>query len=189
MTTPDTLRFPIGSFEPVIAPSSQQREDWIGQIPELSGKLQSVLNHFQQEQLDVPYRPEGWTVRQIVHHLADNDMNAYIRFKRALTEQEPLASSYREDLWAELPDYMDLTIGNSVSLIELLHQRFYRLLLNLTPMDFRRTMRTEVLGTITLDTALQRFIWHHRHHTSQVAAFAARINRDQSTTIKPERTS
>ncbi|WP_371822867.1 DinB family protein [Cohnella sp. LGH] len=98
-------------------------------------------------------------------------MNAYLRFKRALTEEEPLASSYREDLWAELPDYRKLPPEHSLLLLEILHARFATLLADLEPAAFRRKLRTQVLGSVTLDVALQRFVWHNRNHRAQIEVY------------------
>lgn len=168
------LRFPIGHFEPVILPTAEERANFMNQIPELNATLRNTLHNLQPDQLQTPYRLQGWTIEQIVHHLADNDMNAYLRFKRALTEHEPVASSYREDLWAELHDYKNIPIENSLQLHELLHIRFMILLQGLNPEDFNRTFRTQVLGVITMDTGLQRFIWHNRHHISQIKSLIDR---------------
>jgi mRNA-degrading endonuclease YafQ of YafQ-DinJ toxin-antitoxin module len=162
------IRFPIGQFEPVISPSFEERVDFINQIPEITNALRKITKDLNPDQLNIPYRQDGWTIKQIIHHLADNDMNAYLRFKRALTEDKPMSSSYREDLWAELSDYRDVSIENSILLIETLHSRFLILLKGLKPDDFRRKLKTQVLGNITLDVALQRFVWHNRHHISQI---------------------
>lgn len=134
----------------------------INQIPEIAKILRNITVRLIPEQLNIPYRQDGWTIKQIVHHLADNDMNAYLRFKKALTEVEPLSSSYREDLWAELSDYNDVPIENSISLLELLHVRFVVLLRGLHSDEFKKTLKTTVLGAITLDTALQRFVFQKR---------------------------
>ncbi|GAK39017.1 hypothetical protein PUW24_14660 [Paenibacillus urinalis] len=101
-------------------------------------------------------------------------MNAYIRFKRTLTEDVPIASSYREDLWAELEEYRRAEVDESITLLAILHKRFYILVSSLFDEDFYRMLRTELLGTITLDTALQRFVWHNRHHTAQIEALLHR---------------
>lgn len=156
----DKIRYPIGPFEPIINPSIEDRLYFIDQIPEIAISLRKILKGLKPEQLQVPYRLDGWTIQQIVHHLADNDMNAYLRFKRALTEDEPMSSSYREDLWAELSDYKDVPID----------RRFLILLKGLKPNDFNRKLRTQALGMITIDTALQRFVWHNRHHISQIGS-------------------
>lgn len=99
---------------------------------------------------------------------------AYIRFKRALTEDVPIASSYKEDRWADLEDYRGIAVDESITLLAILHKRFYVLVSSLSDEDFSRKLRTEVLGTITLDTALQRFIWHNKHHSAQIEALLSR---------------
>jgi hypothetical protein len=167
----DNIRFPIGPFEPIVNPTLEERVHFINQIPELIKILRNMVTNVEPDRLHIPYRPNGWTIQQIVHHLADNDMNAYIRFKRALTEDEPLSGSYREDLWAELNDYRDVPIENSLLLLEVLHGRFLILLRGLKPDDFKRKLRTQVLGSITLDIALQRFVWYNRHHIAQIETF------------------
>ncbi|GGH27059.1 YfiT family bacillithiol transferase [Paenibacillus segetis] len=174
----DPIRFPIGRFEPV---NNADTAHFMNQIPGIIITLRYILKDIPTQQLHIPYRPDGWTIQQIVHHLADNDMNAYIRFKRALTEDEPMASSYREDLWAELNDYKDIPIENSLLLLELLHKRLHVLLNGLSPEDFQRKLKTQVLGTITLDIALQRFIWHNKHHISKIETYIISRGRLEST--------
>lgn len=170
----DPLRFPLGSFIPIEHPSHEDRARIRAQISGLASMLRSMIQRLNHEQLDTPYRQEGWTIRQIIHHLADNDMNAYLRLKRALTEEEPMASSYREDLWAEQQDYKQLPIENSLTLLELLHQRLSILIQHLEPHQYMRTLQTQALGVITIDTALQRFVWHNRHHMAQIASLLQR---------------
>ncbi|WP_379138353.1 YfiT family bacillithiol transferase [Paenibacillus sp. sgz500958] len=165
----DRLRFPIGHFEPITNPTSEQRTAIIQQISAFAKDLRELVSACSPQQLQTPYRPGGWCIQQIIHHMADNDMNAYIRFKRALTEREPMSGTYREDLWAEMCDYKDAPIELSLTLLEALHGRFLILLQGSKPEDFKRTLRTEVLGTITLEIALQRFIWHNRHHMTQIS--------------------
>lgn len=164
----DQVKYPIGHFQPQNNLSNDQLINFINQIPELIKKLKALLNGMEDHKLNVPYRKNGWTIKQIIHHIADNDMNAYLRFKRGLTEENPIASTYREDLWAELNDYKKLPIENSLVLIEILHQRFFYLLIELEQEDFKRTIQTEVLGRITLEIAIQRFIWHNKHHIAQI---------------------
>jgi DinB superfamily len=137
----DHIRFPIGQFESIMNLSCEERIKFINQIPEFASTLREILQNLKSEQINIPYRQDGWTIKQIVHHLADNDMNAYIRFKRALTEEEPMGSSYREDLWAELCDYRDVPIENSLVLMETLHSRFLILLNGLKPDDFNRKLK------------------------------------------------
>ncbi|MDR6716376.1 YfiT family bacillithiol transferase [Paenibacillus amylolyticus] len=164
----ENIRFPIGHFEPSLKFSNEDRIHIIDRIPGITKTLKDITQHLIDDQLCTPYREGGWTITQIVHHLADNDMNAYIRFKRALTEEEPMASSYREDLWVSLHDYWNTPIEESILLMEILHKRFLALLYGLHPDQFRRTLRTEVLGTISLDMAIQRFVWHGQHHIAQI---------------------
>lgn len=171
-----SIRFPLGSFEPKVEPTLEERQSFIQQIPSIVPTLRQIIMKCPLSQLHMPYREEGWSIQQIVHHLADNDMNAYLRFKRALTEEEPMANSYREDLWAELSDYTEVPIENSLTLLETLHFRFLILLKDLQPEDFKRTMRTQVFGSITLDIALQRFVWHNQHHIAQITSILNREN-------------
>nr|WP_322745795.1 putative metal-dependent hydrolase [Paenibacillus donghaensis] len=167
-------RLPTGSFQSRAFTSAEDRVGFIPQIPEITKDLRSLVLELTPEQLDTPYRQGGWTPKQVIHHMADNDMNAYIRFKRALTEDVPLAGSYREDLWAELSDYRDLPVEDSILFLEALHYRFVILLNGLQPDDFQRKLQTQVLGEITLDTALQRLIWHNRHHMAQISHLLGR---------------
>ncbi|WP_136604860.1 YfiT family bacillithiol transferase [Paenibacillus dokdonensis] len=164
-------RFPIGPFEPELHPSAEALGGLIHQIPEITKLLREMISSLPPEQQNIPYRQGGWTIKQVIHHMADNDMNEYIRFKKALTEDGPMAGSYREDLWAELGDYRDLPVESSLLFMEALHQRFVILLKSLDPDDFKKKLSTQVLGQITLETALQRFIWHSRHHIAQIQAF------------------
>ena len=172
----DKMRFPIGSFQAKSSMSQEERTQIIDQIAGLCVTLRNTLSEMTNDQLQTPYRPDGWTVQQVVHHMVDNDMNAYLRLKRALTEEEPLSDSYREDLWAELNDYQELPIANSLSLMELLHERLITLLRNLKLEDWKRGLRTRVLGSITVEIALQRFVWHNRHHTAQIQYLKDRMN-------------
>lgn len=138
-------------------------------------KLRLIVQNLTLEQLQTPYRSGGWSVQQVIHHMADNDMNAYIRFKRALTEDQPTASFYREDLWADQRDYQDTLIETSIALLESLHTRFAMLLDSLTPLDFERTFTSPTHGLMSLDLALQRFAWHNRHHMAQMTSLKERL--------------
>ncbi|GAA3404147.1 YfiT family bacillithiol transferase [Paenibacillus hodogayensis] len=165
----DKLRYPLGAFEPVPSPTTEQRAVWREAVTEMAAVLRQTVEPLSREQLLTPYRPGGWTVQQVIHHMADNDMNAFIRFKRALTEDCPAASSYREDLWAELPDYR-LPVEASILLLESVHIRFAAVLRFLQPSDYARAFTSPSHGTMSLDIALQRFVWHDRHHIAQIAA-------------------
>jgi len=163
------LRYPIGQFELIQHGTIELRQSWIQNVSQISPILRHTVQNLTSEQLLLQYRPGSWTVRQIVHHMADNDMNAFIRFKRALTEDNPTASSYREDLWAELSDY-ETPLETSLILLESIHGRFTAILRSLQSSDFQRTFTSPTHGAMSLDAALQRFIWHNRHHTAQIAS-------------------
>ena len=164
----DNIRYPIGIFLPEENLSQIGRSNLIEQVLQIAPLVRGMTNNLDQSQLQTPYRVDGWTIQQIIHHMADNDMNAYLRFKRALTEDLPTTTSYREDLWGDLHDYFDTEIETSITLLESLHRRFYKLLFKLNSDHFTRTLRTQALGIISLETALQRFIWHNHHHMSQI---------------------
>lgn len=144
------------------------RQEYLTQLSQITNILRDTIKEMTEEQLEQSYREEGWSARQIIHHMADNDMNAYIRLKRALTEDEPLAASYREDLWAELNDYSDTPIETSIVLMECIHMRMMNLIRGLEEEDYAKMLTTAVLGKITVDTAIQRFIWHNHHHISHL---------------------
>lgn len=163
----DRSRFPIGLFR-YVEGSVEIRKQYGEQIRTLVPELRGVLAELGEERLDAAYRPGGWTIRQVIHHMADNDMNAYIRLRRALTEEEPVAASYREDLWAGLHDYRETPVEISLQLLEALHTRIVYLIRDLTPEDYTRGFTTQALGGITVDIALQRFVWHNRHHMAQI---------------------
>ncbi|MFC4323057.1 YfiT family bacillithiol transferase [Litchfieldia salsa] len=164
----DDLRFPEGKFEPVENPTPEQRNKWVQDISELPKLLRLTTQNLSIDQLNTQYRPGGWTVQQVVHHMADNDMNAFIRFKKALTEDNPMASSYREDLWAELSDYQNTPIEISLNLIESIRTRVVILLSNLSINEFYRTFKSPTHGSMNLNVATQRFAWHSKHHLAQI---------------------
>jgi uncharacterized damage-inducible protein DinB len=127
-------------------------------------------------QLDTPYRDGGWTVRQVIHHVADSHMNSYVRFRLALTENEPTIKAYDEKLWAELPDARTAPVEISLAMIEALHRRWVLLLKSFGPSDFARTVRHPQHGTMTLDDAVALYEWHGRHHTAHITALRAARN-------------
>lgn len=171
----DTLRYPIGQFTAVQGTTEEQRKQFIDSIAEMPEKLRQAVEGLGAEQLNTPYRPGGWTLQQVVHHLADAEMNAYIRFKRGLTEDHPVAGSFREDLWAELNDYKDTPVETSILLLEALHSRFVKLLVKLKPTDFERSVKSPTFGDMTLEVAVQRYSWHGRHHIAQITSLRERM--------------
>ncbi len=170
----ERLRYPIGLFEPVTSPTSAQRGEWIRDIAELPEQVELAVQSLTPEQLTTPYRPGGWTVQQVVHHMADNDMNAFIRFKRALTEECPLAGSYREDLWAELDDYK-VPVEISLVLMKAVHDRFAALLRSMRESEFERSFISPTHGSMSLNVAVQRYVWHGRHHLAQLLSLRERM--------------
>jgi len=166
-------RYPIGKLERVSALSPDERRIAIEHIAQTPGLLSAAVSGLTPEQLDAPYRDGGWTVRQLVHHVADSHMNAYVRFKLALTELDPTIKPYDQKLWAELPD-SQAPIEVSLALLAALHQRWVPLLRAMKPEDFARTLRHPEMGPVTLDGNLRIYSWHGRHHTAHVTSLRAR---------------
>ena len=133
-------------------------------------KLREAVQNLGQEQLDTPYRPGGWTVRQVVHHLPDSHLNAYIRFKLAVTEQQPTIKPYEEHLWAELVDAKSSPIESSLTMLESLHERWVIFLRSLSDADFAKTINHPANGIMNLDRLLQLYAWHGRHHIAHITA-------------------
>jgi len=173
----DNFQYPIGKFERIDKISTEQRNEWIKQIAEAPSELRSAIGGFSVEQLDTPYRPGGWTVRQVVHHLPDSHMNSYIRFKLALTEENPIIKPYREDRWAQLDDYRAATpVEVSLTLLESLHERWTLLLANLQDAQFLLTFTNPESGvTLSLETAVGLYAWHGRHHIAQINSLRERM--------------
>src|SRR5581483_4295348 len=133
-TAPSTdLRYPVGRFEPPTSITDEQRRAWIAEIASAPARFRQAVMDLNDVQLDTPYRPHGWTVRQVIHHVADSHMNSYIRFRLALTEDNPTVKPYHEELWAELPDAKTMPVEVSLELLETLHARWVKLLESMTP--------------------------------------------------------
>ena len=162
------LSYPIGKFKPESNLSPQRREELIAQIAEAPARMRAAVQGLSPQQLDTPYRPQGWTVRQVVHHVPDSHMNAYIRFKLALTEPEPTIKPYEQQLWAELADSRETPVETSLTLLECLHQRWVLLLKSIADGDWQRTFRHPELGIVRLDTNLALYAWHGRHHVAHI---------------------
>lgn len=170
----EELRYPIGRFAAPAGVSPAQVEAWIEEIERLPAALRSVVQPLTAEQLDTPYRPGGWRVRQVVHHLADSHLNSLIRFKWALTEERPTIKAYFEDRWAELPDYTTVPVSTSLRLLEALHERWVGLLRGLSATDLEREFLHPESGPIRLDVNIGLYAWHGRHHLAQVTRLADR---------------
>lgn len=162
------LRFPIGRFEPVADPSASDRRRWRDAIAGTPAALRAALAGLTREQLDTPYRPEGWTVCQLAHHVPDSHMNAYIRFKLALTEDAPTIKPYDEAGWAELADGVDPDVETSLVLLERLHTRWVRVIDSIDDSGWGRPLVHPDIGRIHLDTLLQIYAWHGPHHVAHV---------------------
>jgi DinB family protein len=167
------LRYPIGKFDLLETLTSEERREHMEAIAATPARLYAAVSGLKPEQLDTPYRPGGWTVRQVAHHLPDSHMNAFIRFKLALTEDEPTIKPYREDRWAELAD-AKAPIEPSLALLENLHKRWVLLLRSLAPADFARKLRHPELGLLTLDQTLAMYGWHGRHHVAHITGLRER---------------
>jgi uncharacterized damage-inducible protein DinB len=170
----DKLRYPIGRFRPRAGLSSLEIQQLIEDLTVLPGDLRSAVAPLSDGQLDTPYRPRGWTVRQVVHHLPDSHVNSYVRFKLALTEEEPTIKDYNEAAWAELPDGRGKDVEGSLVLLEAIHRRWTSLLRSMKPEDFARTFRHPETGVVTLERNLQLYAWHGRHHLAHVTQLRER---------------
>ena len=170
------LRYPLGKFQrPGAALTADQRREFIADIEQAPARLVSALKNLKAEQLDTPYRPGGWTVRQVVHHVPDSHMNAYVRMKLALTEDEPQIKPYDEARWAELPDGKTSPIEPSLAILENLHKRWVLMLKALTPAEFSRKFRhPDWEKPMSLDDSLALYAWHGKHHVAHISALRER---------------
>ena len=170
-------RYPVGKFvlDPDVTPN--KRHAWVAELDKLPRNLREMLDSLPATALDTPYREGGWTVRQVVHHLADSHLNAYTRIKLALTEDNPQLKTYEEQLWAELADGRELDIAPSLAILDGVHRRLTVLLESLQPDQFARSAQHPTWGAISVDFLVQTYAWHCRHHVAhigQVRAVAAR---------------
>ena len=172
----EQLRYPVGRFDASGPILSDQRDLWITELEVVPERLRAAVDRLSEVQLDTPYRPGGWTVRQVIHHLPDSHMNSYIRFRLALTEDAPTIRTYNETLWAELPDAKAGPVEPSLSLLAALHLRWTALLRSLAEQQFVRTFIHPELGSVRLDTALGLYAWHSRHHLAQIEDLRLRNN-------------
>lgn len=166
----ETLKYPIGKYKKPSSFSTQELADWIKIIEDFPAKLDAESHLLTDEQLDTPYRPDGWTVRQVVHHCADSHMNSLIRLKLALTEDEPVIKPYLEDRWAELYDSRSMPIGPSIMIIKGIHQRWVTLLRQLEPTQLLLTFAHPAQGRkISVQENIALYAWHCQHHLAHIA--------------------
>ncbi len=171
----EDLRYPIGPFRPKPTITDDERKEMIRQIAETPGLLRKAVDGLSDAQLDTPYRPGGWTVRQVVHHLPDSHLNSYVRFKLTLTEHEPTIRPYKENLWAELPEAKTAPIEISLALLESLHRRWVMVLKNLSSEHFAKILIHPESGKMNLDRLLQLYAWHGRHHIAHITELRRRM--------------
>jgi hypothetical protein len=175
LSTPgDDPRYPTGkfTFDPDITDDKRRR--WIDTIRETPAKLRAAAEALTEAQIDTPYRDGGWTARQVIHHVPESHMNAYVRFKLALTEDNPTIKPYNEDAWSKLKDVPRVPVTTSLDLLDALHARWVALLETMTPADFARPLVHPEQGPVTLDRFLQMYAWHGPHHTAHVHIVRAR---------------
>jgi len=170
----DDPRYPTGRFrfDPDVTPEKRKRS--IAAIREAPAALRAAVRGLNETQVNTPYRDGGWTVRQVVHHVPESHMNAYVRFKLALTEDNPTIKPYEEDLWAKLPDVPREPIETSLALLDALHKRWVTLLEQLNPEEFARPLVHPAIGPISVDYLLQMYAWHGRHHAAHITTLRER---------------
>jgi hypothetical protein len=170
-------KYPIGKYQRPQTFSSEQINEWINIIEIFPSKLTKEVINLSEEQLNTPYRPEGWTVKQVVHHCADSHSNAFIRFKLALTEDKPTIKPYFEDRWAKLPDTMQAPIELSLQILEGLHKRWVILLKSMNEEDFKRKFIHPEMGReLEIRETLALYAWHCEHHLSHITSLKERMN-------------
>lgn len=174
------LRYPIGKFHFEGAASdvhknAEQKTKFIAEIAQAPANLRSAVKDLLAQQLDTPYRDGGWTVRQVVHHVPDSHLNAYTRFKLALTEEEPTIKPYAEDRWAKLADTSTTPVEVSLAMLDALHDRWVRLLRSLEPEEWKRSFRHPELGLVSLEKNLALYAWHGRHHVAHITELRKRM--------------
>jgi uncharacterized damage-inducible protein DinB len=175
MTSDDALRYPIGDFKCAESFTPQERSAAIAGIQQLPRNLRAAVAALSEEQLETPYRPGGWTVRQLVHHVADSHMNAYNRVRLALTEDWPAIFAYQESRWAELEDARVADVSTSLDLLQALHVRWARLFSSLDEPDWKRGYMHPENGRQSVEQTVILYDWHGRHHTAQVTQLSARM--------------
>src|SRR5580658_1243180 len=169
------LSYPIGEFDWTQTVAPERRTQLINEIAAAPANFRSAVRGLNDRQLDTPYRPDGWTVRQVIHHVADSHMNSYIRFRLALTEEQPAVNGYNEKEWAKLHDSQTLPVEVSLQLLDGLHGRWVDLLRSMSAADFERGFRHSEHGLIRLDMNLALYGWHSRHHAAHITGLRERM--------------
>jgi hypothetical protein len=165
----EQLRYPVGRMPRNSAPlDARTREEYIGVLESMPARVRALVNGLGDAELDTPYRPGGWTVRQVVHHVPDSHMNAYVRMKLAMTEDQPTVKTYEEGRWADLPEAKSGAVAMSIDLLDALHRRWVAFLRALPERDFRKTFSHPEWGIVSIDDSLGMYAWHCRHHTEHI---------------------
>ncbi len=169
-----TRQYPVGRFEHEGPVSDEQLRAWIGEISALPAQMRAAARGLSAEQLDTPYRPGGWTLRQVIHHVPDSHMNAFVRFKWALTEDTPTIKAYDETAWAELGDTRVAPVETSLDLLSALHARWVALMGTMAPEAWDRTLLHPASGPMVLRWMAGLYAWHGRHHLAHLTTTIAR---------------
>ena len=172
MTDLNELRFPVGPFHPKAGLSDREREECIEEMAELPARFRAAANLLDEGGLNTPYREGGWTARQVIHHVPDSHMQGYVRCKLAMSESAPVIKTYDQADWAEMEDAKTGPVEPSLALLEALHLRWVGFLRSLSEEDFARTYTHPELGEINLETTLQLYVWHGRHHLGHLSLVA-----------------
>ncbi len=168
------LRYPIGTHDVLAPVDASQVAEAVADIDRLPGRLREAVQGLDDDQLEQPYRPEGWTVCQLVHHIADSHLNAYTRLRLALTEDVPTIRAYDEKQWAELSDARVLPLEPSLAILDGVHHRWASLLGSLEPQQFGRLLDHPELGRLSVAQLTCLYGWHSRHHVSHITALRDR---------------
>jgi hypothetical protein len=169
VTDLETLRYPIGRFvRPTASLARDERDAHIATLDTAPARFRGLVAGLSDAQLDTPYRPGGWTIRQVVHHVPDSHMNAYIRTKLAVTEDHPRITTYEEQLWAEFPEAKHGPVEVSLALLDALHRRWVAFLRALSDTEFARTFQHKEWGSMRVDEAVAMYAWHTHHHAAHV---------------------
>ena len=168
MSDLDALRFPLGPFQPKPSLTAEERVGFINDLAEFPGNFKAAVEGLSESQLDTPYREGGWTIRQVAHHVPDSHLQGYVRFKLAMTETAPTIKTYDQAGWGRAEDARFAPVAFSLDLLEALHRRWVFFLRSLSPEDYARAYRHPDMGEITLETTLQLYAWHGKHHLGHV---------------------
>lgn len=172
-------RYPIGKYKFSNEITATQLAEWIKEIEQLPFQLRQAVEGLTEQQLDTTYREGGWTVRQVVHHIADSHLNGYTRFRLALTEDVPTIQLYDEKTWAQLPDAVSAPVEVSLGLLEYLHKRWVLLLRSLSHVDWKRSFCHPEMGVTSLDLIIGLYAWHGKHHLAHITNLCKKMKKSR----------